>query len=121
MANEKQSTVNFSVTKSGGLRVADTLSKIEDLSGTDFYSKQWTVTTSWTAIPLDALASFDLLMVRNTDSTNYVQIATANDGTHIFAKLTAGRGLFLPADSSATLYWRANTASCVCSVVATEP
>jgi len=120
MANEKQSSVNFSVTKNG-LRVSDTLSLNETLAGTDYYAKAWTVTTSWVAIPLDALASFDLIMVKNTDATNYVQIATANDSSHIFAKLTAGRAMFIPADPSATLYWRANTASCVCNVTATEP
>lgn len=120
MANEKQTSVNFSVTKNN-LRVADSLSLSETISGTDYYAKAWTVTTSWTAIPLDALASFDLIMIKNTDATNYVQIATANTGSQIFAKLTAGRGIFICPDPSATLYWRANSASCVCNVTATEP
>jgi len=120
MANEKQSGINFSVTKNG-LRVADVLSLSEDLSGTDYYAKSWTVTTSWVAIPLDALASFDLIMVKNTDATNYVELATANDGTHKFAKLTPGRACFLPVNSASTLYWKANAASCVCGVTATEP
>lgn len=119
MASEKRTALTFSVSKNN-LTVSDSLSLTEDLSGSDYYAKSWTVTTSWTAIPLDALASFDLLMIKNNDTTNYVQIATANDGTGIFAKLTAGRGMFLPPNTS-TLYWRANTASCVCNVVATEP
>ena len=120
MANEKSSSIVFSVLKNGQ-RVSDQLSLSETLAGTDYYGKAWTVTTSWTAIPLDALASFDLVLVKNTDATNFVSIATANDGTHKFAKLTPGRGLFIPADSSATLYWKADTASCVCNVTASEP
>lgn len=120
MANEKQTSINFTVSKNN-LRVSDTLSLNETLAGTDYYAKAWTVTTSWTAIPLDALASFDLLMVKNTDSTNFVELATANDGTHKFAKLTAGRACFLPVNSASTLYWKADTASCVCNVTATEP
>jgi len=120
MAGEKQTNITFAVTKNN-LRVSDTLSLSEDLAGTDYYAKSWVVTTAWTAIPLDALSSFNLLMVKNTDGTNYIQLATANDGTHIFCKLTAGRGCFFPPDSAATLYWRANTASCVVNVTATEP
>lgn len=120
MANEKQTSINFSVTKNG-LRVADVLSLNEDLSGTDFQGQSYTVTTSWTAVPLGALASFDLVFIKNTDSTNYVQLAIDNASAKIFAKLTAGRGAFIPLDPSATLYWRANTASCVCNLTATEP
>jgi hypothetical protein len=120
MASEKQTSINFSISKNN-LRVSDTLALTENLSGTDYYAKSWVVTTSWTAIPLDALASFDLLMVKNTDATNYLQVATANDGTHIFARLTSGRALLLPPETGATLYWRANTAACVANVTATEP
>jgi len=119
MASEKQTSISFSIAKSN-LRVSDTVSLNEDLSGTDYYAKSWTVTTSWVAIPLDALASFDLLFIKNTDATNYVQIALDNASAQIFAKLTAGRAMFLPPNTS-TLYWRANTASCVCNVVAVEP
>lgn len=120
MASEKSTALSFAVSKNGQ-RVSDQLALVENLAGTDYYAKSWTVTTSWTAIPLDALASFDLLFVKNNDAANYVQLATANDNSQIFAKLTAGRGCFLPPDPSATLYWRANTASCVCTVTATEP
>lgn len=120
MANEKTTSINFSVQKNN-LRVNDSLSLIETLAGTDYYAKSWTVTTSWTAIPLDALASFDLLMIKNTDATNYVELATANDGTHKFSKLTPGRATFISDPSASTLYWKANAASCVCNVTATEP
>jgi hypothetical protein len=120
MANEKLTNLTFKVSKNN-LTVSDQLSLSETIAGTDYYAKSWTVTTSWVAIPLDALASFDLIFIKNTDATNYVQIATANDNSHIFAKLTSGRGTFIPVDPSATLYWRANTASCVCNVTATEP
>lgn len=120
MANEKQSTISFSITKNNQ-RVADTLSLNEDLSGTDYYGKSWSVTTSWVAVPLDALASFDLVFIKNTDTTNYVELATANDGTHKFAKLTPGRACFVPFNSASTLYWKANAASCVCNITATEP
>jgi len=120
MAGEKQTSINFRVSKNN-LSVSDTLALSEDLSGTDYYAKSWTVTTSWVAIPLDALASFDLIFIKNTDATNYIQLATDNASAKIFAKLSAGRGCFLTPDPAATLYWRANTASCVCNVIAVEP
>lgn len=120
MANEKQTNIQFSVTKNG-LRCANNVNLNETLSGSDYYSQPYTVTTSWTAIPFDTLASFDLLFIQNTDSTNYVELATANDGTHKFAKLTSGRAAFISDPSASTLYWKANSASCICNVVATEP
>jgi hypothetical protein len=120
MASEKSTSISFSITKNN-LRGGDVLSLTENLTGSNYYGKPVTVTTSWTAVPLDLLGSFDLLMVKNTDATNYVELATANDGTHKFAKLTPGRAVFFPPNSASTIYWKANVASCVCNVVATEP
>lgn len=120
MASEKQTSISFRVAK-GGLAVSDSVALVEDLSGTDFYAKPVTVTTSWAAVSVEELASVDLLFVKNTDATNYVQLATANDNSGIFARLTAGRGCFFPVNSGSTIYARANTASCVCNFVAVEP
>ena len=120
MANEKTTSVSFVVSKNN-LTAQDSVSLSETLAGSKYYAKPLTVTTSWTAIPLDVLGSFDLLLIKNTDATNYVQIATANTGSQIFAKLTPGRASFICPDPSATLYWKANSASCICNVTAVEP
>ncbi len=120
MAFTKSSTIGLSFTDTnltGGM--APTLN--ETSSGTDWQVRPYTATTSWTAIPLGSLASFDLLAVKNTDATNYVELATANDGSAIFAKLTAGRFSFVACNPSATYYVKANTASCVIQISAGEP
>jgi len=120
MAFTKVSSVALSI-RDGQSTGALSATLSETCSGTDWEVRPYTATTSWTAIPLGSLASFDLLCVKNTDGTNYVEIATANDGTGIFAKLTAGRFCFVACNPSATYYARANTASCVLQFAAVEP
>ncbi len=94
----------------------------ETSSGTDWQVRPYTAAAgSWNALPLGSLASFDLLCVKNTDAANYTEVATANDGSGIFAKLTAGRFLFIACNPSATYYVRANTGACVLQMSAAEP
>lgn len=120
MAFTKTSAVALGI-QDGQSTGALSASLTETSSGTDWEVRPYTATTSWTAIPLGSLASFDLLCVKNTDGTNYVEIATANDGTGIFGKLTPARFSFIACNPSATYYIRANTASCVVQLSAVEP
>ena len=110
----------FSINKAGmNLSGSNALSSTS--SGTDAQAQAYTVTTSWVAIPLAALASFKKIYIENTDSTNYIQVAIDGSGTNKILKIDPlDANLFTP-DSSQTLYWKANSASCLCILIATEP
>ncbi len=120
MAFTKQSTIALGISDSQATG-ALSANLTETSAGTDWEVRPYTATTSWTSLPLGSLASFDLVAVKNTDATNYVEIATATDGTGIFGKLTPGRFCFIACNPSATYSVKANTASCVLQFAAVEP
>jgi hypothetical protein len=120
MANEKRVTLKVVLDKGGFQQQLDA-NLAEDFAGKNFLGIVQTISTSWTAVNVTGLASVDLLAARNSDGTNYVELATANDGSGIFAKLTAGRGCFISANPSATYYARANTAACDVEFLSCEP
>jgi hypothetical protein len=121
MANEKRTSLNFSIVKDGqtsGL----SLSLNENLAGDNYEAGTQSVGTgAWEAVSLGDCSSADLMAIKNNDDTNYVQLATANDGTKIFAKLTPGRVCFVPVDPTATIYAKANTAAVEIQKVIVEP
>lgn len=117
---EKRLTLKFAVNK-GGLDPVFEANLSEDFAGKNYQAYVKTVTTSWTAIDVSMLGSVDLLGIRNTDATNYIQIALDNAGAKIFGKLTPGRGMWLPGEPTATYYFKANSASCDVEVIACEP
>ena len=120
MANEKRTSLTFSVVEQG-LTTSLTLSLLEDLTGSKSLGTPQDIGTAWEALTLSDLGSADLIAVKNNDATNYVQLATANDNSGIFARLTPGRGAFFPPETSATLYARANTAECELAKLVVEP
>jgi hypothetical protein len=111
MSQEKQTSLNFTA-KKNGLTVQALIQLTEDLAGAKMNGTRQVVPTAWTAVQLGSVATADLLCVQNDDPTNYVQLAIASDGTGIFAKLTAKRAAFFPPDPTATIYAKADTASC---------
>ena len=120
MATEKRLTLKFTLDK-GGLLLELDGTKSESFSGTNSQTYRKTVTTSWTAIDVSMLASVDMIMLKNEDATNFVQVALDNAGAKIFSKITAGRSIFLCGEPTATYYYKADTASCDVSVSACEP
>lgn len=120
MPNTVQTSITLSIVQSG-MRLSDTLSLSETSSGTDAIGQPYTVTTSWVAIPLGALASFKKLMIHNTDAANFIQVAIDGSGTNKILKITAGDANLITPDPSQTLYWKADTASVVCLMTAVEP
>jgi hypothetical protein len=120
MATEKRLTLKFAINK-GGLDPVLEATRTEDFTGKNYQAYVKTVTTSWTAIDVSMLGSVDLIAIRNTDATNFIQVALDNAGAKIFAKITAGRGMFLCGESTATYYYKADTASCDVEVLACEP
>ena len=120
MANTVQTNIQFSISKDS-FRLSDSLSLSETTSGTDAIAQPYTVTTSWVAIPLGALASFKKLMIRNTDAANFIQVAIDGSGTNKILKIVAGDANLFTPDPTQTLYWKADTASVLCTITATEP
>jgi hypothetical protein len=69
--------------------------------------------TSEEAILLDDHTTHEGLWIRNLDETNYVEIKTGTGGT-IFAKIRAGRCMWVPLGSGAqTPFAIANTAAVI--------
>lgn len=91
-----------------------------ELSGSGFINHEQEVGTSWEAIVLTDIGTLGFLFVRNEDETNFVQIATANDGSQILAKVVAGRGQAIEPQPGATYYIKADTAPVKVLVLATE-
>lgn len=93
----------------------------ENLAGSNLSGSQQSVGTAWAALPLGTVATADLLLVINTDPTNYVQLATDNAGAKVFARLSPNRAAFIPPDPAVTIYAKANTAACLVQVLACDP
>jgi hypothetical protein len=96
-------------------------SEAETPSGTDWQVASQAITTaSWQAIALGPVGTAGVVTLKNNDSANYVTVALDNAGTNKVAKLDPTKGrrtLVVPLDSSATLYAKANTATCQLSVL----
>jgi hypothetical protein len=119
MADEKRTSLSFSVVKSGQT-LQQVVSLAEDLAGSEIAAVRQSIATSWTALDLGTITTADLLCVVNDSATNYVQLATASNDSGIFAKLTPGRCAFFAAEPTATYYARANTAACNVKITAAE-
>lgn len=100
---------NFSASKSETPASADNVMQVQSVG-----------TGSWVALDVGNCSPADMIAVINNDGTNYVQLATANDGTKIFARIGAGRFALFPQDSGVTIYVKANTATCSVVVAACE-
>jgi len=118
MANEINLSAALSVSNAG---VSSTLSSSKSAnltSGVQFQNTQ-NVGTSAEALNLgEAVFTTQYLMIKNTDVTNYVEIALDAPVTaQVFAKLNPGDFIIFPPKTS-TLYAKANTAPVVVAVEA---
>jgi hypothetical protein len=89
----------------------------ETPAGSAYVAVSQSIATTWTAVSLGPVAAFDLVLIKNNDPTNYVQLASANDGTGIFGRLTPGRAGCWPVDAGATIYAKAHTAACIIGIL----
>ena len=119
MADEKRTSLNFSVLKNGQT-VQQVVSLTESLAGSLVSATRQSIATTWTALDLGTVTTADLICIVNDDATNFVQLATANNNSGIFAKLAAGRCAFFAAEPTATYYAKANTAACVVKITTAE-
>ena len=122
MANEINMQVCLSIQRAN-LNVAGMANELISPAGTRASQNQITVTTgafSTNAITLiDGSTSAGYLFVKNTDPTNFVQLALDSAGAKIFAKLRKLECCLVPlVDSTTQIYAQANTASVSIIVVA---
>lgn len=111
MANEITYSVSFAASK-GGAEIRTTLTDTINMTGTDMGSVTQSIGTTNEAldVPVDVTGDVHLL-VKNLDSTNYVEIFKDNANAHLLSKLNAGESCSLRNVPSGSLYGRANTAA----------
>lgn len=112
MANEITYAVSMSVSKGGASINSGTLSDTIDMTGTDMGTVTQSIGTSNEAldVPVDVTGDVHLI-VKNLDSTNYVEIFKDSGNSHLLSKLSAGEACSLRAVPSGSLYGRANSAA----------
>ena len=118
MANEITARASLSVAKNAAA-VANDFTITATLAGTKFFSNIQNIGTTAEALDFNDLATANLLLVKNLDATNYVEIALDSGLTYKFAKLPPGEFLLLR-PTTATLYAKANTAAVNVLVLASE-
>lgn len=119
MANEISTTANFTAIK-GGATINVSASKSITMSGSDMVQATQNIGTSAEALDFgDITGTPAFCIVKNLDSTNYIELATDSGMVNKFAKILAGQWAAFP-PSSGTIYAQANTASCLAQIGAAE-
>jgi hypothetical protein len=117
MANEISYAVSL-VSNKGGVSITGSASKTKDMSGDQMITNVQSVGTSAEAVVLGDISLPGMVLLKNMDSTNYIEIALDSGITQVFSKLLAGESSLVHA--VATIYAKANTAACNLLVCATE-
>lgn len=119
MANEITASASLSVAK-GGATISGSGSKTADMAGDQMLSNVQIVTTSAAALVVGSVVTVGYIWLKNMDATNYIEVALDSAvSTQIFAKLLAGDVTLIKA-ATATIYVKANTASCNLAVAVSE-
>ena len=119
MANEIYSALTLTARKSGA---TVTLSNAvnQDMAGSNMIQSTQLIGTSAELVSFgDISGAPSQVMIKNLDSTNFVEIGGDSGLTVFKLKLLAGKHLLLP-PSSATMYAKADTANVRIQIVATE-
>ena len=117
MANEISFSTSMSAAKNSAT-VSGSFSKTKDMSGDQMITNVQAIGTSNEAIVLGDISLPGVVMFKNMDATNYIELALDSSTTQVFSKLLAGESTLVHA--VAAIYARANTASCNLLVVAAE-
>ena len=119
MANEITFSTSIRATK-GNASVNQTANMIASMAGDDMMQSTQNIGTTAELVSFaDITGAPQLVMIRNLDATNFVELGGDSGLTVFKLKIEAGQAcLFTP--SSATLYAKANTASVSIITVAVE-
>ena len=113
MANEITRVVSITVSKGGASISSGTISQTVDMNGVDMGTVTQAIGTTNEALGVPADVTGDVhLVVKNLDSTNYVEIFKDSGNSHLLSKLAAGQVCSLTNVPAASLYARADTAAC---------
>jgi hypothetical protein len=119
MANEISKTVRMSANKTGA-SVSYSTTTSEDMTGDDMISSVQSIATSAETVNFGEITGAPgLVIIKNLDSTNYVEFGGDSGLTVFKLKLLAGKDMLIR-PQSATLYAQANTAAVKIQVIATE-
>lgn len=115
MANEITMSASMTVSKGGVAISTGSLSKTLDMTGTYAATESQSIGTSNEALSFNTtdITGDVNLVVKNMDSTNYVEIFKDSGNSHLLSKLKAGQSCLLANVPSSTLYGRANTAAVI--------
>lgn len=117
MADELKQSLSITFQKGNGrkLEIAYGPKKITVSGTVSIQGMQVSVATSEEAIPLgEVTAAGALLIVKNMDDTNYVEIRDATGSSNDVVKLPAGEMAMFRFGSDVTApYWIANTGACL--------
>lgn len=123
MANEKTVSISFAVAPAGltGKVAQASKSANYSFSGTELVGAVFNATTSYAAISLGALASFERIYLQNLDATNFISIAGSATPAELIIKILPGEANYFTPSSASTLYIKADTAAVKYIIVACEP
>lgn len=120
MAGEIRKAATLTATKTGMPSLNISVSKTQDMTGVQIVYSSQLIGTTWEAVTFGDISGVpSQALFQNLDSTNYIELALANDDSQVFAKIVAGDLALIPL-KSATLYAKANSASCNMLKGATE-
>lgn len=120
MANEITVTCNLSASKGGATLQPGSQSKSLTMAGEDMICNPVTIGTSAEALSFGEITGAPAaVLLRNLDSTNYIEFALTSDMHDVFCTLRAGVPNVI-SPGSATIYARAHTAACRLLVAAVE-
>ena len=119
MANEINVSASLTASKNG-ITLSQSASKAIDMAGSNLLFATQLIGTSSETVSLGEISGApSAILIKNLDSTNYVEIGGDSGLTVFKIKIPAGQfAIFQP--SSGTLYAKANTASVTLSISATE-
>lgn len=109
MANEITYSISLSFTKATAKDSLGSSGNIS-VSGSKFVHAVQSIGTSDEALGIGEITTPGVVMARNIDSTNYVELGA--DGTNYVVKLLAGESAFFRIDGTA-IHAKANTAACL--------
>lgn len=120
MANEITMVAGLSASKGGAVINPGTMTAQQTMAGEDMMQETVPSTTSAALFTWGGITGVPAaVLIKNLDSTNYVEIGGDSGLTVFKLKLLAGKSILIT-PSSATMYHKANTASCQLLVVAVE-
>jgi len=119
MANEISKTIRITATKSGA-SVSYSETSREDMSGDDMITSVQSIGTTAETVSFGEITGAPgLVVIKNLDSTNFVEFGGDSGLTVFKLKLLAGKDMLIRPES-ATLYAKADTAAVKIQVTAAE-